>query len=81
MRSFIKAARFSGMSMRHGEVGNFPDTDAYFAPVLQELILPVPVPDTREDLVVCSQTELFGASNSGTAAQAKQSTDKIKEKW
>jgi hypothetical protein len=80
MKSFIRAARFSGVSMRHGEVGDFPDTDAYFSPILQELILSVPVPDTREDLAVGSQTELFWAYNSGTAAQAKQSTNKLKEK-
>ena len=55
--------------MRHVEVGDFPDTDTYFAPVRQELILSVPVPDTREDLAVGSQTELFWAYNSGTAAQ------------
>lgn len=73
MKSFIRAARLSGVSMRHGEVGDFPDTDTYFAPVLQELILSVPVPDTREDLAVGSQTELFWAYNSGTAAQAKHS--------
>ncbi len=30
-----------------------------------------PVPDTREDLVAHSQTELFWAYNSKTAAQAK----------
>jgi len=81
MKSFIRAARFSGVSMRHGEVGDFPDTDTYFAPVRQELILSVPVPDTREDLAVGSQTELFWAYNSGTAAQAKQSANKLKEKW
>jgi len=38
------------------------------------------VPDTREDLVVCSNTELFWAYNSRTTAQAKQSADKLTEK-
>lgn len=36
----------------------------------------VPVPDTREDLVRGSLTELFWAYNSKTSARAKQSTDK-----
>jgi hypothetical protein len=36
----------------------------------------VPVPDTREDLVVCSENELFWAYNSKTAAQAKQTAAK-----
>jgi uncharacterized protein YaaW (UPF0174 family) len=40
----------------------------------------VAIPDTRADLVVCSQTELFWAYNSRTAAQAKQSADKLREK-
>jgi uncharacterized protein YaaW (UPF0174 family) len=40
----------------------------------------VPVPDTREDLVRGSLTELFWAYNSKTSAQAKQSADKLKEK-
>lgn len=40
----------------------------------------VAVPDAREDLVACSNTELFWAYNSRTAALAKQSADKLKEK-
>ena len=40
----------------------------------------VPVPDTREDLVRSSLTELFWAYSSKTTAQAKQSADKLKEK-
>ena len=40
----------------------------------------VSVPDTREDLVVCSNTELFWAYNSRTTAQAKQSADELREK-
>jgi uncharacterized protein YaaW (UPF0174 family) len=39
-----------------------------------------PVPDTREDLVRSSLTELFWAYSSKTTAQAKQSADKLKEK-
>jgi uncharacterized protein YaaW (UPF0174 family) len=39
-----------------------------------------PVPDTREDLVRSSLTELFWAYSSRTTAQAKQSADKLKEK-
>jgi hypothetical protein len=39
----------------------------------------VAVPDAREDLVACSNTELFWAYNSRTAAQAKQSADKLKD--
>lgn len=40
----------------------------------------VPVPDTRGDLVRCSQTELFWAYSSRSTAQAKQSAAKLKEK-
>ena len=40
----------------------------------------VPIPDTREDLVRSSLTELFWAYNSKTSAHAKQSADKLKEK-
>jgi hypothetical protein len=39
-----------------------------------------PIPDTREDLVRSSLTELFWAYSSKTTAQAKQSADKLKEK-
>jgi uncharacterized protein YaaW (UPF0174 family) len=38
----------------------------------------VPVPETPEDLVVCSQTELFWAYNSKTTAQAKRTAAKAK---
>jgi len=40
----------------------------------------VPVPDTRENLVRDSLTELFWAYSSSTTAHAKQSTDKLKER-
>jgi hypothetical protein len=40
----------------------------------------VPVLDTRENLVRGSLTELFWAYSSKTTAQARQSTDKLKEK-
>jgi uncharacterized protein YaaW (UPF0174 family) len=39
----------------------------------------VPVPDTREDLVRDSLTELFWSYNSKTTAQAKQAADKLKQ--
>jgi len=38
----------------------------------------VSIPGTREDLVVCSQSELFWAYNSKTTAQAKQAAAKAK---
>jgi hypothetical protein len=40
----------------------------------------VPVPDSREDLVRASLTELFWAYSSSTTAHAKQSADKLKER-
>jgi len=40
----------------------------------------IPVPDTREQLIRSSLEELFWAYSSKTTAQAKQSTDKMKEK-